>query len=115
MSKPTFIVVSCPQGVSKNGLPLSGSTVAPINEYHVVRITVNDNNVGPYSSYQIGRLTGLQCNLDIAEIVAFESELSDDEADKLKAIWLQVGISRSAYLVIPTRTGPPFAAPGIWE
>ena len=46
---------------------------------------MNDNNVGPYSSYQIGRLTGLQCNLDIAEIVAFESELSDDEADKIES------------------------------
>jgi hypothetical protein len=75
-----------PQGVSKNGLPLSGSfDLAPINQYHVVRITVNDNNLGPYSSYQIGRLTGLQCNLDIAEIVAFESELSDDEADKIES------------------------------
>jgi hypothetical protein len=46
---------------------------------------MNDNDVGPYSSYQIGRLTGLQCNLDIAEIIAFESELSDDEADKIES------------------------------
>ena len=41
--------------------------------------------MGPYSSYQIGRLTGHQCNLDIAEILAFESELSDDEADKIES------------------------------
>jgi hypothetical protein len=75
-----------PAGVSKNGLPLSGSfDLAPINQYHVVRIKVNNNNVGPYSRYQIGRLTGLQCNLDIAEIIAFESELSDDEADKIES------------------------------
>ena len=81
-----FHTSQLPAGVSKNGLPLSGSfDLAPINQYHVVRITVNDNNVGPYSSYQIGRLTGLQCNLDIAEIVAFESELSDDEADKIES------------------------------
>ena len=75
-----------PLGVSKNGLPLSGNfNLAPINQYHVVRLTMNDNNVGPYSSYQIGRLTGHQCNLDIAEILAFESELSDDEADKIES------------------------------
>ena len=75
-----------PLGVSKNGLPLSGNfDLAPINQYHVVRLTMNDNNVGPYSSYQIGRLTGLQCNLDIAEIIAFESKLSDDEADKIES------------------------------
>ena len=75
-----------PLGVSKNGLPLSGNfDLAPINQYHVVRLTMNDNNVGPYSSYQIGRLTGHQCNLDIAEILAFESELSDDEADKIES------------------------------
>ena len=75
-----------PQGVSKNGFPLSGVfDLAPINQYHVVRITVNDNDVGPYTSYQIGRLTGLQCNLDIAEIIAFESMLSDDDADKIES------------------------------
>ena len=75
-----------PAGVSKNGLPLGGNfDLAPITNYHVVRITMNDNDVGPYSSYQIGRLTGLQCNLDIAEIIAFESELPDDEADKIES------------------------------
>ena len=35
--------------------------------------------------------------MDIAEIVAFESELSDDERTKLKAIWHTSGDYRSAY------------------
>ena len=86
MVRLIFISNQYPLGVSKNGLPLSGNfNLAPINQYHVVRLTMNDNNVGPYSSYQIGRLTGLQCNLDIAEIIAFESEYPDDEADKIES------------------------------
>ena len=50
----------------------------------VVRLQVNDNAPIPYSSYQIGRATGLQCNLDICEIIAFSSVLSNNDADKVE-------------------------------
>jgi hypothetical protein len=46
---------------------------------------VNDDNIGPHSTYKIGRVTTFECNLDIAEIIAFESELPHDEADKIES------------------------------
>ena len=46
----------------------------------VVRLIVNDNDTSNNSYHQIGRVTGLQCNLDIAEIVAFNSKVSNADA-----------------------------------
>ena len=46
----------------------------------VVRLIVNDNDTSNHSNHQIGRVTGLQCNLDIAEIVAFNSKVSNADA-----------------------------------
>ena len=50
----------------------------------VVRLQVNDNAPAPYNSYQIGRATGLQCFLDISEIIAFESAITHENADKIE-------------------------------
>jgi hypothetical protein len=75
-----------PAEVFKNGVALSGNfDLETITDYMIVRLVVNDNDQGPYSSYQIGRLTGLQCNLDIAEILAFGNKLSDVDANLLES------------------------------
>ena len=67
--------------VFKNGTAFSGNFyLSYITDYMIVRLVVNDSDQGPYSSYQIGRVTGLQCNLDIAEILAFGNKLSDIDA-----------------------------------
>ena len=51
----------------------------------VLRLTVNDNDLGPYSSYQIGRSSQLQASLDICEVLAFSTELDNEDADKVEA------------------------------
>ena len=74
-----------PQSVWKFGTSLSSPfDLAPINEFMVLRLQVNDNAPGPYESYQIGRATGLQCFLDISEIIAFKSALSSESADRVE-------------------------------
>ena len=76
-----------PSGVFKNGTALSGSfNLSPIDQFMVLRITVNDNSNGNHLNYQIGRCDGLQANLDIAEIVAFNSELSSENATLIEGI-----------------------------
>ena len=70
-----------PTEVFKNGTALSGSfNLGTITNYMVVRLIVNDNDTSNNSYHQIGRVTGLQCNLDIAEIVAFNSKVSNADA-----------------------------------
>ena len=74
-----------PAAVWRFGSQLSSPfDLDPITEYMVVRLQVNDNAPIPYSSYQIGRATGLQCNLDICEIIAFSSVLDNADADKIE-------------------------------
>ena len=74
-----------PSAVWRFGSQLSSPfDLDPITDYMVVRLQVNDNAPIPYSSYQIGRATGLQCNLDICEIIAFSSVLSNADADKVE-------------------------------
>ena len=80
-----------PQAVWRNGTSLNSPfDLAPITEFMVVRLQVNDNAPIPYSSYQIGRSTGLQCNLDISEILAFTPALSNEEASKMNAYLAKV-------------------------
>ena len=52
----------------------------PLPSRMILRAVVNDDNTGPHSSYQIGRVTAFQCNLDITEIIAFDSIISDTDA-----------------------------------
>ena len=59
----------------------------------ILRITVNDNSNGNHLNYQIGRCDRLQADLDIAEIVAFKSELSAENATLVEGILCsQVGL-----------------------
>ena len=70
-----------PAAVWKFGGALTGNfNLTPITEYMVLRLQVNDKYIDDHNSYQIGRLTGLQCDLDIAEIIAFEQILTDADA-----------------------------------
>ena len=79
-----------PSAVWKFGESLSSPfDLSPINQYMVVRLKANNNDPGPYNSYQIGRSSGLQCNLDICEIIAFNSALSDEDADKVEGYLAQ--------------------------
>jgi hypothetical protein len=70
-----------PAEVYKNGTALSGNfNLGTITNYMIVRLIVNDNDTSNNSYHNIGRVTGLQCNLDIAEIVAFNSKVSNADA-----------------------------------
>ena len=81
MPRPIFTVNQYPAEVFKNGTALSGNfNLGTITNYMVVRLIVNDNDTSNHSNHQIGRVTGLQCNLDIAEIVAFTSKVSNADA-----------------------------------
>jgi hypothetical protein len=84
-NQTTFFSNQYPESASKNGTSVTGWNLAPITNWMILRTVVNNNNIGPHSTYQIGRVTSFQCNLDIAEIIAFESELPDDEADKIES------------------------------
>ena len=81
----TFHGNQYPSGVWRFGSSLASPfDLAPIDEFMIVRLQVNDNQPGPYESYQVGRSTGLQCNLEISEIVAYSTALSDSEADRIE-------------------------------
>ena len=69
-----------PENAWKNGSAVSGWNLSPITSWMILRAVVNDNNTGPHNSYQIGRVTLFQCNLDIAEIIAFDSKISNADA-----------------------------------
>ena len=62
------------------GNPLEKRRSGTITNYMIVRLIVNDNDTSNNSYHNIGRVTGLQCNLDIAEIVAFNSKVSNADA-----------------------------------
>jgi len=70
-----------PDSVSKNGTVLTVPfELAPITNYMIVKITVNDADTSAASN-QIGRVDGYSCDMDIAEIIAFTNALSaGDEA-----------------------------------
>ena len=87
VDRTTFWNDQPPESVSKNGVPIPwaqdgnyGFDVAPIYAYMILKITVNDNATNA-ASYQIGRVDGMSCDMDIAEIIGYGSPLSsDDEA-----------------------------------
>ena len=64
-----------PAAVFRNGLVLNSPfNLSPIDEYMLVRLQVNDGNVGPHSDYRIGTITegsNYSSSVDIAEIIAF--------------------------------------------
>ena len=76
----TIFPYEYPENAWKNGSAISNWDLSPITNWMILRAVVNDDNTGPHSSYQIGRVTAFQCNLDIAEIIAFDSIISDTDA-----------------------------------
>ena len=57
--------------------------LAPINEFMLVRLQVNNGNTGPYSNYRIGATAEgnhYSSSLDVSEIIAFDSVISDQDA-----------------------------------
>ncbi len=74
-----------PDEVHKNGVALSGNfDLVTIDDYMIVRVVVNDNDTTDNAYHMIARVTGLSCSLDIAEIVAFGSKVSDADADSVE-------------------------------
>ena len=77
-----------PAGISKNGSALSGNfNLGTINEYMILVVTNTDANTGPHSNYRVGTVAGGNnycASVDIAEILAFSTSLSADEASKIE-------------------------------
>ncbi|MEL0098090.1 MAG: DUF2341 domain-containing protein, partial [Opitutae bacterium] len=86
-------------------------SLAPITDYMVVRLQVNNNDTSNHNLHQIGRVTGLQCNLDICEILGFGSALPDADADLVEGFlahkWgLSSGLDNShTYKLVPVIAG----------
>jgi autotransporter-associated beta strand protein len=67
----TFHNNQYPQGVSRNGTALSGGfSLAPVNEYMVVKIIVNTGDTAQ-QAYQVGRADGYTFDMDVAEIIGY--------------------------------------------
>ena len=67
----TFHGNQYPQDVSRNGTALSaGYSLAPINEYMVVKIRVNTGDTAQ-QAYQLGRADNYSCDIDVAEIIGY--------------------------------------------
>ena len=66
-----------PAAVSKNGKPITEGpfNLAPITDFMILKIDANDLDMSR-NIYQIGMGDGASCDLDIAEIIAYQSRLS---------------------------------------
>ena len=71
-----------PKAVSMNGkkLPEPPFNMGAINEYMILKIDVNDNDLSK-STYQIGAADSASCDMDIAEIIAYQTPLSAADED----------------------------------
>ena len=71
-----------PKAVSKNGkkLPEPPFNLGTINEFMILKIAVNDGDLSK-SSYQIGMADTASCDMDIAEIIAYQTPLSAADED----------------------------------
>ncbi len=84
-NQTTYFPNDYPLSGWRNGTFIADWDLSPITDWMILRSVVNDDNTGPHSTYQIGRVTTFQCNLDIAEIIAFSTELTDEDAAKVEA------------------------------
>jgi hypothetical protein len=76
-----------PSAVWKNGSSITSSNfnLSVINQYMILRIVVNDNNLGPHSNWKLGDDgTGWSMDMDLAEAVCFSSQLSPSDAQKIE-------------------------------
>ena len=66
-----------PTAVSKNGKPITEGpfNLAPITDFMILKIDANDLDMSR-NVYQIGMGDNASCDLDIAEIIAYQSKLS---------------------------------------
>jgi hypothetical protein len=66
-----------PTAVSKNGKPITEGlfNLAPITDFMILKIDANDLDMS-WNIYQIGMGDGASCDLDIAEIIGYQSKLS---------------------------------------
>ncbi len=71
-----------PKTVSINGKKLSEPpfNMGSITEFMILKIDVNDNDLSK-STYQIGAADSAACDMDIAEIVAYQTSLSAADED----------------------------------
>ena len=71
-----------PKAVSKDGkkLPEPPFNLGTITEYMILKIDVNDNDLSK-STYQIGMADTASCDMDIAEIIAYQTPLSPADED----------------------------------
>ena len=71
-----------PKAVAKNGkkLPEPPFNMGTINEYMILKIDVNDGDLSK-STYQIGMADTASCDMDIAEIIAYQTPLSAADED----------------------------------
>ncbi len=88
--KNIFHTNQLPERVQQNGgtLNIGGTVNSPlvqINAFMILRIVVNDNNTTPKANYRIGMADNQFCtSVDIAEIIAFDSKLTDLGRQKLE-------------------------------
>ena len=67
-----------PEAVQQNGLATTGNVqLSQVNQFMLLRIAVNDNSTDPKSNYRIGFSDGFCTSIDIAEVIAFDSILSN--------------------------------------
>ncbi|MEI8381684.1 MAG: DUF2341 domain-containing protein [Planctomycetota bacterium] len=71
-----------PVTVSKNGKPVRGQpfNLGPITEYMILKIDVNDGDISK-NTYQIGMGDLASCDCDIAEILGFQTSLSQTDEE----------------------------------
>ncbi|MCF7674831.1 MAG: DUF2341 domain-containing protein [Akkermansiaceae bacterium] len=71
-----------PKAVSKDGkkLPETPFNMETITEYMILKIDVNDNDLSR-NTYQIGMADTASCDMDIAEIIAYQTPLSAADED----------------------------------
>ena len=85
-----------PDAVSKDGTALSSPfDLAPITDYMIVKITVNDGDTSA-ASYQIGRADTYSCDIDVAEIIGYDSALSSED-EALVGVYLADKYNLTAY------------------
>jgi hypothetical protein len=71
-----------PKAVSMNGkkIPEPPFNMGTITEYMILKIDVNDNDLSK-NTYQIGMADTASCDMDIAEIIAYQTPLSAADED----------------------------------
>jgi len=99
-----------PEAVSKNGKKLRDRPfdMAPITEYMVLKIDVNDGDMSR-NTYQIGIGDLASCDFDVAEIIGYASSLSSNE-EAAVGLYLATKYGISTSYAAPS-SGVPLSVP----